>query len=103
MYLRFCCLNAILLVESFDTSASLCSFLLACIERMALGTNFHVDLFLRRAYCKCVAAVAGAYDGWIPSFMIITSYFLNSIVSDYCSGCIPLPPETGFTNNPEKE
>ena len=51
--------NTILFVELINTAASLCRFLLACVERMALGADFHVDTLVRRTCYKCVPAVAG--------------------------------------------
>ncbi len=50
---------AVLLVELINTAAGLCSLLLTGIERMALGTDFHVDLFLCTAGNESVTAVAG--------------------------------------------
>ena len=52
------CADAVLAVELINTSASLSRFLLAGIERMALGANFNVDLRLCGACHECVAAVA---------------------------------------------
>ena len=39
-------LHTILLIELINTSASLSCFLLACVERMALGADLNVDIFL---------------------------------------------------------
>ena len=50
--------DTILLVELINTSACLCSFLLSCIERMALGTDFYVNAFVCRTCNECIAAVA---------------------------------------------
>ena len=52
-------LHSVFLVETLDPSARLCSFLLARVERMTFGTDFHVDLFLCGTDCKCIAAVTG--------------------------------------------
>jgi hypothetical protein len=51
-------IETVLLVELLDPSASLVSLLLSGIERMALGANFDVDVFLGRTGYKCVATVA---------------------------------------------
>ena len=50
---------AVLLVELIDTSLSSGSLLCACVERVALGADFNVDLGLCGTCDKCVAAVAG--------------------------------------------
>ncbi len=64
-------LDTVLLVELVDTASCLSSLLLAGIERMALGTNFHVDALLCRAGYESIAAVAG--NG---SLIIIRMYTL---------------------------
>ena len=51
--------NTILFVELINTAASLCRFLLACVERMALGADFHVNALVCGTCDKCVSAVAG--------------------------------------------
>ena len=38
------CFDTESLVEAFDTSSSVYEFLLACVERVASGTNFYVDV-----------------------------------------------------------
>lgn len=53
--LRF---DAVLTIELVDTSSGGRSLLLSGVERMALGADLHVDLFLRRAGHELVAAVA---------------------------------------------
>ena len=50
--------DTILLVELVNTSASLSSFLLTCIEWMAFGADFYVDALVCRTCYKCVTAVA---------------------------------------------
>ena len=52
-------IEIVLSVERFNTSAGLCSFLLACVERMALGANFYVNVLLCGTYCKRISAVTG--------------------------------------------
>ena len=52
-------IQAISLVELIDTSASLSSFLLSCIERMTFGADFYVDILLGRSCYKSITAVAG--------------------------------------------
>ena len=39
--------NAVLLIELIDTSVGSCALLLSCIERMALGTYLHMNVFLQ--------------------------------------------------------
>lgn len=56
--LIFLCVNTVFFVELVNTSTGGCRFLLSCIERMALGTDLHVDIFLCRTCHKSVAAVA---------------------------------------------
>ena len=51
--------HAVLPIELVNTSARLGSLLLAGVERMALGTDLNVDIFLRGACHKCIPAVAG--------------------------------------------
>ena len=53
------CSYTVLLVELIYTTTSLGSFLLAGVERMALGADFYVDLRLGRTGHKSVSAVAG--------------------------------------------
>lgn len=50
--------NSVLLIESLDTAAGCCSLLLTRVERVALGTDFHVDILLRGTGHKRVATVA---------------------------------------------
>ena len=50
---------AVLLIELIYTASCLSSLLLTGIKRMALGTDFHVDLLLGGTGNKGVAAVAG--------------------------------------------
>ena len=57
MYRMLLLANAISPIELINTSTRLCSFLLACIEWMALGTDFNVDILLGRTCHKCVTAV----------------------------------------------
>ena len=50
---------AVLLIELINTSLSSGSLLCACVERMALGADFDVDLRLCGTCNECVSAVAG--------------------------------------------
>ena len=50
---------AVLLIELINTSLSGGSLLCVCVERMALGADFDVDLRLCGSGYECVAAVAG--------------------------------------------
>ena len=50
--------DTIFFVELINTSASLRRLLLACVERMAFGTDFHMDALVGRACNECVPAVA---------------------------------------------
>ena len=52
-------IQSILPVELINTPTCLGSLLLTCVERMALGANFNVNVLLRRTGHKCIAAVAG--------------------------------------------
>ena len=68
---------AVFLVELIDTSLSSGSLLGACVERVALGADFNVDLGLRGPCDKCVAAVAGhgrliilGMDGFLHDFLL---------------------------------
>lgn len=65
------CLDTVFLVELVDTASRLGSLLLAGVERMALGTDFHMDALLSGTRNKSVAAVAG--NG---SLIIIRMYTL---------------------------
>lgn len=51
--------KVIFLIVHLNTAAGTCSLLLSCIERMALRTNFYVDIFLSRACYESISAVAG--------------------------------------------
>lgn len=55
----FLLFDAVFLIELINTSTSLCCLLLACVERMAFGTDFYVDALVRGACYKCVPTVAG--------------------------------------------
>jgi hypothetical protein len=46
-------------LESVNTSAGIYKLLLAGVERMALGANFHLDILLCRLCFDYIAAVAG--------------------------------------------
>ena len=66
------CADAVLAVELVNTSASSCSLLLSCVERMALGANLHVDVLLCRTCYELVAAVADnlcLIISWMDSFL----------------------------------
>ena len=52
-------IQIIFLIEHFNTSTSLGSLLLSCIERMAFGADFHVDILLGGTGRECIPAVAG--------------------------------------------
>ena len=49
---------AVLLIELINTSLGSGSLLCACVERVALGADFDVDLRLCGTGNECVAAVA---------------------------------------------
>ena len=51
--------NAVLLIELIDTSVGSCALLLSCVERVALGTDFYVNVFLGRTCYESIAAVTG--------------------------------------------
>lgn len=57
--LCFFLFHAVFLVELLNTSTSCCSFLLSCIERMAFGADFYMDIFFCRSCYKCISTVAG--------------------------------------------
>ena len=71
----FAC-HTILAVELIDTSASLCCFLLASVERMALRANFNVKFGLGRAGYECVATVTG-YSCLVVVRMDFTSSYID--------------------------
>ena len=50
--------DTIFLIELINTSTSLCRLLLACVERMAFGTDFHMDALVGGACYECVPTVA---------------------------------------------
>ena len=52
-------IQTVFLIELIDTSTSLRSFLLSCIERMTFGADFYVDILLGRSCYKSITAVAG--------------------------------------------
>ena len=52
-------IQTVFLIELIDTSTSLTSFLLSCIERMTFGADFYVDVLLGRSCYKSITAVAG--------------------------------------------
>ena len=77
------CVHTIFLIELIDTSASCSSLLLASIERMALGANLHVDIFLGRTSYELVSAVAGnlcLIVSWMDSFSHDFHLFTFSII-----------------------
>ena len=51
--------DTVFFVELVNTAAGLCRFLLSCVERMALGADFHVNALVCGTCDKCVSAVAG--------------------------------------------
>ena len=57
-FLKLFSFYAILTVKLIDTSACSSSFLLSGVERMALGADFYVDIFLCRSCYEFIAAVA---------------------------------------------
>ena len=58
--IRYCLfVQTIFSVKLINTSACLSSLLLSCVERMAFGTDFYVDILLCGSCYKCVSAVAG--------------------------------------------
>ena len=65
------CADAVLAVELINTSAGSCSLLLSCVERMAFGADFYMDVLFCRTCCKCVSAVTGyscLMVVWMDSF-----------------------------------
>ena len=50
--------NPIFTIELINTSAGCSGLLLAGVERMALGTNFHMDILFRGARYEFIATVA---------------------------------------------
>ena len=75
--------NAVLLVELIDTTTSSSSLLLTSVERVALGANLYVDLFLGGTGNELVAAVAGNLSliiSWMDSFSHDFHLFTFSII-----------------------
>ena len=63
--------NPIFTIELINTSAGCGGLLLAGVERMALGTNFHMDILFRGARYEFIATVAGHLGlmvSWMDSF-----------------------------------
>ena len=86
--------NAVLLVELIDTSVSSCRFLLSCVERMAFGTNFYVDILFCRTCYECVTAVTCnccLIIIWMDSFSHDFHLFIFLSFS-----VISLPADSGF-------
>ena len=80
-------LNTVLLVELVNTSTSLSSFLLSCVERMTFRADFYMDIFLSRSCYKCVTAVT-CYSSLIIIWMNTLSHYLHlskNII--YCIAC----------------
>ena len=85
--------NAVFLVEFINTSTSLSSFLLSCVEWMALGADFYVDVLLCRSCYKCVSTVTSyssliiiwmdtfAHDFHLSIFIYYLLMSLNSFLS----------------------
>ena len=64
--------DAVFLIEFINTSACCCCFLLSCVEWMAFGADFNMDILFCGACYKCVTAVA-SYSClivlWMDSFL----------------------------------
>ena len=85
--------NAVFLVELINTSTSLSSFLLSCVEWMTLGADFYVDVLLCRSCYKCVSTVTSysslilirmdtfAHDFHLSIFIYYLLMSLNSFLS----------------------
>jgi hypothetical protein len=73
-------LHAILLVELFDTSASLACFLLAGVEWMALGTDLNVDFLLGGSCNESIATVT--------SHVCLIIIWMDSFSHDFTSSIL---------------
>ena len=68
-------LHSKLLIELIDSTLSGCQLLVSCVERMTLGTDFHVDFRLCGSCYKCVSTVT-CYGCLVISWMNTFSHFL---------------------------
>lgn len=57
MYCILLLIHAIFPIELINTSTRLCSLLLACVEWMAFGTDFNVNILFCRTCHECIATV----------------------------------------------
>ena len=81
-------LQAVLVLELFDTSAALGELLLSCKERMASGANVCSDLFLCGSRHKCVAACASYF-----TFLVLR---MDSLFHAFTSFLFCFPPSRGW-------
>lgn len=80
--------HTIFLIELLNTSTSLVSFLLTCVEWMAFRTDLNVDLFLGRTCYESISAVAGnscLMVFWMDSFSHFIHLFLILLSSQIYS------------------
>ena len=81
-------LNAILTIELINTSTGSGSLLLAGVERVALGTNFNVNVLLGGACYKLISTVANN----LCLVIIRMDSFLHFVhLSDFICGFRPRP------------
>ena len=69
----FLLLNSKTLIELINSTLSSCCLLVSCLERMALGTNFHVNLRLCGACYEGISTVAG-YGCLVVAWMNVFSH-----------------------------
>ena len=67
-------LNSKTLIELINSTLSSCCLLVSCVERMALGTNFHVNFRLCGTCHEGVSTVAG-YGCLVVAWMNVFSHF----------------------------
>ena len=72
--------HSVFLIELINTAASLSSFLLAGVERMAFGTDLYVDVFVGRTCYKRVAAVT--------SYRCLIILWMDSLFHDFTSSLL---------------
>jgi hypothetical protein len=84
--LLFC--NAVFLVKLINTSASLSSFLLSCVEWMALRADFYVNLWFCRTCRECITTVT-SYSCLVVLWMDTFSHFFHLVnLFHYCYFCV---------------
>ena len=69
----FLLLNSKTLIELINSTLSSCCLLVSCVERMALGTNFHVNFRLCGTCYEGVSTVAG-YGCLMVTWMNVFSH-----------------------------